>query len=244
VTGPYLIAYMPLQDSAQDGYLEAAVKAYVLSKGWPSLQSNNWSKDETGDGSTLKAALSMLQAGDILLLPDLASISDRPSIQESTLLGLLAQGIRVHVLSLNGPLEPHLFALREVWSSTRPLEVDRDALTRKYELREAQIERDRVEFENEFSDRMAKRVGWRTMSQPEEVAPETHVAKYIKTQREARGLTQAQLATLANTSKAQISRIELTGKGDAIPAVLKAISDYQIWTPETVMPTNDQPGAN
>jgi hypothetical protein len=196
----------------------------VKGKGWPSLQSDNWSFDDKGDGETLRTSLRMLEAGDVLLLPTVASISERPSIQERTLLGLIARGVRVHVLSLGGSIEPHLLALREAWDATLPLEQERDAIERRAELREKQLVNEQSEWETEIVARMAERFGVSHLFDGE-TTPETTIGTYVRTQREARGWTQQELAERASTSKAQVSRVEREGKGEALQRILAALAD-------------------
>jgi DNA-binding XRE family transcriptional regulator len=222
---PHLIAYCPLQDTQAQGYLEVAIREYVKSKGWPSLQSDNFAIDERGDGETLRTSLKLLQGGDVLLLPNVASISIRPSIQEQTILGLLGRGVRVHVLSLGGGIEPHLLALREAWDATLPLERERDAIERRAQLREKQIAKENAEFEADIVARMAERFGVKSLFATEQTV-ETTIGTYVRQAREAKGWTQDYLAKLARTSKAQVSRIERDGKGEALPKVLEALADH------------------
>jgi DNA-binding XRE family transcriptional regulator len=220
---PHLIAYRPLLGKDELARLEAAMKAYAVTRGWPKLLSDNWADETSDDGAMLQGAVQFLRAGDLLLLPDLISISDRPSVQEATILSLIAAGVRVHVLSLNGPVEQHLLALREAWDAGKAIERGRDEIERKMQRREEAIEKEQAEYEADIVQRMAERFGVKHLF-ANEVTPETQIGAHVRQQREARGWTQEQLAQLAQTSKPQVSRIEREGKGEALPRVLEVLA--------------------
>jgi DNA-binding XRE family transcriptional regulator len=223
--------------------LRNAMSNYAVGRGWPTYKAEDgltlpgsvFADEGSGDGAILKSAMKLLQAGDILLLPDIKSISMRPSVQQETILSLLGRGVKVHVLSLSGPVDNHLLALREAWEATLPIERERDAIERRAALREKQIEKEQEAYATELTARMAERFGVKNLW-ANEATPETQLGTYIRTNRERLGWTQDQLAHKARSSKAAISRMEREGKGDAIPAVLEALRDTRP-AAEAIQPT-------
>jgi DNA invertase Pin-like site-specific DNA recombinase len=200
-----------------------AMRLYAQGQALPRVPSDNFF-EEASPGPMLDAALFRLSPGDVLLIPRLSSLGERPSKQEQTVRTLIAKGVQLHVLSLHGRIEPHLLGLTEVWSTAKAIEFQRDHMEQRMKRREQQIADEQQEFENALVARMSEKFGVKyfieNAAKPDEPNP---TGQLIKSLREQRGLTQQQLADLAHTSKPQISRIEISGRGEALSRVMQVL---------------------
>jgi DNA-binding XRE family transcriptional regulator len=215
-----LVVYWPGMDhrSARATRTEA-VEAYAKARAWPVPQSQNWAGD-------LSTAISTLERGDILFVPDLLAVSPKPSEQESILLSLIAKGVNVHILSLNGSVEPHLLSLREVWQAAQAIEREMDAALKQMEKERRDMAEEMEAYQNEVVVAMVEKWGvppsLRTFDKSAE--PANEVGANIRKMREERGLSQAQLGELAGVSKSAIQRAEAHGTAEKLDAILAALN--------------------
>jgi len=217
------LAYIPTFNTVdaanEQDRIEKAFVSYATSRGWPEMKSENWAI-----GVAIEEAVARLSAGDVLLLQSIAHISEKPSVQERIILTCIANGVRVHVLSLSGPIEPHLLALSEAWFASKAIEAARDLTEAKMVQLVKKQEKDMAEFENEVMSNMAVRFGVQNLLKGFDRSEQSNpVGSDIKRRREAKGWSQQQLAEMVGVSKAQISRLELLGKAEALEKVLAVL---------------------
>lgn len=218
-SGGYGPGRIPGSDHSEHGRTLAAFDGYAAQRGWPKLKNYQ---------DRLETVMQTAGNGDILLLRNLADISERPSVQEAALDELRRRGVRVHVMTLGGEVTDHWSILREVWDSVAPMEQRADQITAEMVQMEADFAAERDIYEEEVVNKLAQKFGAKGMLRSEKPEAPNAVADYIWKQRKARDLTQKQLADKLGISKSQVSRAELTGKADALEEILEFFS-----TPET-----------
>jgi DNA-binding XRE family transcriptional regulator len=177
----------------------------------------------TTDKAELQALYPSLQRGDVLLVPDLLSITESPSKQAAGVLDLLTRGIDFQVLSLRGSIAPHLLALQEVWKASQAIEDRLSAALEREKTREASIAAEQAAFETEAMANMARLFGvshllaqFKTVTEPEPAEPLAD----IKTLRTERSLTQDQAAELCGVNRSQFQRAE---EGRAPPELITQV---------------------
>lgn len=138
------------------GFVDAAqamVEFYAQARGWRHIQ---WltSPEQLGEVVSM-----LLHDGDVLIVPELSAISAKPSGQEQTIRSLIARGVSLHVVSLNGPVEPYLPCLRETFKSAQVVEQELAAALEREAVREASYEAERNLFEAEVVANMSQTFG-------------------------------------------------------------------------------------
>jgi hypothetical protein len=227
---PFLLIYVPFVDENRKKLIEAQAVSYCVSRGWlaPNKQgvhglgSEHWlfqSDDPNINVLSSENLNALLQSGDVLVVSDVTAFGEYASAQEALVLSLIGRGIRIHVLDLLSPIEPHLPVLRAAWSAGYATERELGKLRRAFDRREGAIEQEREQFEADVVARMAERFGVKSLFANEPTV-ETEIGRFIKQERDRRGWTQEQLAERAETSKAMISRLETKGAGSALTSVL------------------------
>jgi len=201
---------------------EGALRAYAVANGFEGVEFVN-------PPTTLEAISGRLFSGDIALIKNLDALGERPSQQQALVMRLLGRGVRLHVLALHGPIENSLVALTASWEAGAKLEMRMDATIAAMGKMEAEHSEEMIEWEKDVMSRVVKLYGLpgsllqakaRTDSEDRE---QSELGSRIKTAREQAGMSQQQLGELAGASKASISRLEQTGRSDAMDRVLKVL---------------------
>lgn len=219
----HVLAYLPpLESDYAKARLAEVLTDYAAGRLGVELRSENFAY---GDGGVSVAEVAKnLVPGDVVLVRNLGDISHRPSVQEKTVFDLLKRGVDLHVYTLNGPIDQHLPIFREAWAAVRPIELEVDQLKARLELTEAQHAEDMKTFEQEVVKQAVKKFGVTALLK-EEPSDAAKVGKWIEAQRKARGMTLQQLGDAVGISKQSVDRIETSGRGDALPAILTYFSN-------------------
>lgn len=194
------------------------MRAYAESRGWPRLTSEQYIvASKPGEGLSEVIAL---------VVQSVAALSDRPSEQEKIVRHCLGEGIKLHTLEL-GPLETYLPGMMMVWSAAESVERELDTALADLAQAEERHREDLKNFEDSLYSRIMSegvhvRIGGHTNGNGH-ATPEG-LGEQIRSARAKRNISQRKLAELANLSgHTAIQRLEETGKGEGLDAVLKVL---------------------
>jgi Helix-turn-helix domain len=217
------------------GYRKAILD-YARANGLPELKSDH-NMEEVVPGAVLKEAMQLAGDGSTFIVVSLSSFGQAPSQQRENILGLLGRGVDVHVVGL-GRVDGYLHILKAAWASAADMERRMVQMEKEHDEHEQEL-RERMErFENRLVSRLAETRGVAVVKEyfganghSEPVTDET--ALHIRQLREAKGLSQEQLAQAAGTSKSMVQRCETIGKGADISKILSVLEHGQDgWKPE------------
>jgi ribosome-binding protein aMBF1 (putative translation factor) len=211
---------------------------YAAAQGLGELKSDQYS-EEAVPGAILQEVMQRASPGSHLVTNSLASFGLKPSEQRTRIRELQGRDVTVHIIGM-GPIDSHLAVLKACWDAAAPLEAALEQLEKDYATHEAQLAERMSRFEDRLVARLSEVKGHQavrefygvngnTPEQPAEVTDET--ALHVRGLREAKGLSQEQLATAAGVSKSQIQRIETSGRGTEIARVLSVL-EHEGWQPQ------------
>jgi DNA-binding XRE family transcriptional regulator len=208
------------------------------SRGHPGLRSECYI-EEAIPGPLLQETIRRLGNGAVLLVSRLADFGVKPSEQRARIRELQGRDVSVHVLGL-GSLDNHMAILKASWDAAAPMEEQLLQMEKDFAEHEAQLAERMSRFEDRLVARLSELKGHQsvkefyglngnsTPEQPVEVTDET--ALHVRGAREAKGMSQEQLASAAGVSKSQIQRIETTGRGTELARVLSVL-EHEGWQP-------------
>jgi ribosome-binding protein aMBF1 (putative translation factor) len=210
------------------GTLDAAqrsMEAYARAQGHPAgIQSATNLAESIPGGPVLQETLSRIGRGDTLVVQSLSAFGTLPSEIEATLMKAVASGAAVHLIDL-GRIENSLLAVRATLEVSRHLEQEykntRALINKLNEQHQQDLEDHGAEIISRMSSTFGVRNLLKTLDKSAEVNP---VGVFIRQQREALSLSQADLAAKVNVSKSTIQRAEQHGVADNIGAILAALS--------------------
>jgi hypothetical protein len=219
------IYLMASNDSEVKRQQHAAI-TYCASRGWDSKPSSeSWSAIATKPGEGLKETLSTLLPGDVLLINNVQSLSDRPSPQEKIVRELLGRGVRLHSIELGGDINAHLPGLFAAWASCASVEQELDQALSDRAQQEERHQQDMRDFEEDLTSRILREgVSITVGKAPNGNGAADHsLGDAIKTARIKRNLSQRQLAERCDISHTEMQRIEQLGYGKNIERVMVAL---------------------
>jgi DNA invertase Pin-like site-specific DNA recombinase len=193
---------------------------YAQARGWPKPPSESWGSVASRPGEYLKETLSTFSAGDVLLIANVHSLAERPSAQERIVRDLIGRGVRIHCLEL-GDINAHLPGLFAAWASAADVERELDRATSDLAAAEERHAQDLKDFEETLYQRVM------TEGVSIHIGANGHansdVGDAIKSARAKRNLSLRQLGELAGVSHSQVQRLEQSGRGEGLEAVLSAL---------------------
>jgi DNA-binding XRE family transcriptional regulator len=247
-----LIYVSGIGDHAAVEAIRRAAVDYCLSHGWsqpisipqdpsrghPGLRSECYI-EEAIPGPLLLETMRRLSNGAVLLVSRLADFGTRPSEQRARIRELQGRDVSVHILGL-GPIDNVMSVLKASWDAAAPMEEQLLQMEKDYAQHEAQLAERMSRFEDRLVARLSELRGHQTVKefyglngnstpeQPVEVTDET--ALHVRGLREAKGMSQEQLAAAAGVSKSQVQRIEASGRGTELARVLSVL-EHEGWQP-------------
>ena len=218
---PIVALYVPERDVGADSSLKKAVEAYAKGKGWQDVEKAVF-ETNADTQPVLETTMRRLVEGDILVVPFVSAFGDRPSVQRSRILNLLARGVNIHSLDVNGPIDGQLLALKISWSAMLPMERRYEEMRLRLERREADMAKEMEEYQQTAIERALNMFGARRLhTGPDE---DTIVGTHLRAMREAKKLTQEQLARAIGSNTSNVSRVERTGKGQDLAPILQYLT--------------------
>jgi ribosome-binding protein aMBF1 (putative translation factor) len=219
--------------AVRTGFRKSCVD-YAFQHGLGELKGDDHA-EEAIPGPILADMMSRALPGSHFITNALSAFGVKPSEQRARIRELQGRDVTVHVLGL-GPIDNVMNVLKVAWEAAAPLEAELAQLQADYADHEQQLNERMARFEDRLVSRLSELKGTQAVreyfsnghSAPEPVTDETAI--HIRQLREAKGWSQDQLATAANTSKSQIQRIETSGKGTDLAKVLSVL-EHQGWTP-------------
>jgi hypothetical protein len=201
----------------------AAIR-YAEGRAWPKLPSESWGSVATKPGEYLPETLSTLAAGDVLLIPSVSVLGERPSQIETIVRQCIGRGVRLHTLDL-GDINAHLPGMFAAWASAADVEQELDRATADLAAAEERHAQDLKDFEETLYQRvMTEGVTINIGKAPNGNGhADVNVGDAIKSARAKRNLSMRQLGEMVGTSHAAIDRLERTGRGEHLDAVLKVL---------------------
>lgn len=151
MNAPLIRAYLAPGSAHDMERQRRAIAAYVEGKGFDPLKSEGYIATlETTD---------IMPAKSILILPDLAALGSYPTIIEQAINSFIGRGVSVHVLSLGGPAEMHLLAIREALAATGKLEAENAKLRDTLQKQSASHAKEMELFERELMGAVIAKYG-------------------------------------------------------------------------------------
>jgi DNA-binding transcriptional MerR regulator len=205
-----------------------AVIQYAAGRGWPKPPSEAWGAVANRPGENLADTLAMLSPGDVLLIANVQSLSDKPSEQEAVVRSCLGKGIRIHCLEPMGDIAQYLPGMFAAWASAATVEAElQQALAdmEQMEQRHAQDLDDQMHalYEQIMRDGAHFTIGG--MNGNGGVDEDMGLA--IKSARHKRNLSLRALSELSGVSTSQVHRLEQIGRGEGLEQVLAALNMEQ-----------------
>jgi hypothetical protein len=217
------VVYILATNDAELMRAQHAAISYAQNRGWPKPPSEAWGSVATKPGEYLPETLGTLSAGDVLLIPSVNVLGERPSQIETIVRQCIGKGIRLHTLDL-GDINAHLPGMFAAWQSAADVEAELDRATADLAAAEQRHEQDLRDFEGSLLDRIrAEGLTIQVGKAPNGNGADHSVGDSIKSARAKRNLSQRQLGDLAGVSHTQIGRLESWGRGDGLEAVMKAL---------------------
>jgi DNA invertase Pin-like site-specific DNA recombinase len=217
------VVYILATNDAELMRAQHAAISYAQSRGWPKPPSEAWGSVATKPGEFLPETLGTLSAGDVLLIPSVNVLGERPSQIETIVRQCIGKGVRLHCLDL-GDINAHLPGMFAAWASAAAVEAELDRTVADLAAAEERHEQDLRDFEGSLLDRI--RAEGLTIQVGKAVngnGADHSMGDSIKSARAKRNLSQRQLADLAGISHSQVGRIESYGRGDGLEQVMKAL---------------------
>jgi DNA-binding XRE family transcriptional regulator len=196
--------------------------------------------EEAVPGAILTEIMSRASPGSHFITNSLSTFGVKPSEQRQRIRELQGRDVTVHVLGL-GPVDNVMNVLKAAWDAAAPLEEQLLQMEKDYAAHEAQLAERFQRFEDRLVSRLSELKGYQAVREyfgtnghadPQSEPVTDATALHVRQAREAKGMSQEQLATAAGTSKSMIQRIESTGKGGDLAKVLSAL-EHAGWKPQT-----------
>jgi DNA-binding transcriptional regulator YiaG len=217
------ICYLLANSEAELMRAQHAAIQYGAARGWPKLPSESWGSVATKPGEYLPETLNTLAAGDVLLIPNVSVLGERPSQIEDVIRQTIGRGIRLHTLDL-GDINAHLPGLLAAFASCASVETELDTAVADLAAAEERHKEDLEQFQESLYQRvMSEGLTFTVGGKTNGANGHANVGNDIKSKREKMNLSQRQLAELSGVSHSQVQRIEQHGKGEGLEAVLKAL---------------------
>ena len=222
--------------AVRTGFRKSCVD-YAFAQGLGELKSDQYS-EEAVPGAILAEVMSRALPGSHLVTNSLSAFGVKPSEQRARIRELQGRDVTVHIIGL-GPIDNVMNVLKAAWEAAAPLEEQLLQMEKDYAQHEAQLAERMSRFEDRLVARLSEVKGHAAVkefyglngnSTPEqEVTDET--ALHVRELREAKGMSQEQLAAAAGVSKSQVQRIESLGRGTDLAKVLSVL-EIDGWQPE------------
>jgi ribosome-binding protein aMBF1 (putative translation factor) len=195
--------------------------------------------EEAVPGAILAEVMSRASPGSHFITNSLSAFGVRPSEQRARIRELQGRDVTVHVLGL-GPIDNVMAVLKACWDAAAPMEAALDQMEKDFAEHEQQLAERMQRFEDRLVSRLSELKGYQAVREYfganghadplPEVTDETAI--HVRQLREAKGLSQQQLADMAQVSKSQIQRIETSGKGTELAKVLSVL-EHDGWQPQS-----------
>jgi DNA invertase Pin-like site-specific DNA recombinase len=220
------VVYLMASNDAELMRGQHAAISYAQNRGWPKPPSEAWGSVATKPGEYLPETLGTLSAGDVLLIPSVNVLAERPSQIERIVRECIGRGVRIHCLDLGGDINQHVQGLFAAWGSAAAVEAELDRTVADLKDAEERHAQDLRDFEGSLLDRIRAegltiQVGKAAANGNGHV--DESLGDQIKSARAKRNLSQRQLGDLAGVSHTQVGRIETFGRGEGLEAVMAAL---------------------
>jgi DNA-binding XRE family transcriptional regulator len=212
---------------------------YAFQQGLGELKSDQYS-EEAVPGAILQEIMQRALPGSHFITNSLAAFGTKPSEQRQRIRELQGRDVTVHVLGL-GPIDNVMNVLKAAWDAAGPLEEQLLQMEQDYAAHEEQLTERMARFDDKLVARLSELKGHGAVkefyglnghvSTPAETEVTDPTAIRVRELREAKGLSQQQLADMAQVSKSQVQRIETTGRGTELAKVLSVL-EHDGWKPE------------
>jgi hypothetical protein len=217
------VVYILATNDAELMRAQHASIAYAQNRGWPKPPSEAWGSVATKPGEHLTETLSTLSAGDVLLIPSVNVLAERPSQIERIVRQCIGRGVRIHTLDL-GDINQHLPGMFAAWQSAADVEAELDRAVADLSAAEQRHAQDLKDFEETLYQRvMTEGVSIHIGKAPNGNGVDTDIGTAIKAARSKCNLSLRQLGELAGVSHSQVQRLEQTGRGEGLEQVLAAL---------------------
>jgi DNA-binding XRE family transcriptional regulator len=221
--------------AVRTGFRKSCVD-YAFQQGLGELKSDQYS-EEAVPGAILTEIMQRAAPGSHFITNSLSAFGLKPSEQRQRIRELQGRDVTVHVLGL-GPIDNVMSVLKAAWDAAAPLEATLEQMERDYQAHEEQVAERMARFEDRLVARLSEVRGHGAVKEfyglngGHAEAPVTdETAIHVRQLREQRGLSQQQLADMAQVSKSQVQRIETTGRGTELAKVLSVL-EHDGWQPE------------
>jgi DNA invertase Pin-like site-specific DNA recombinase len=222
------VVYILATNDAELMRAQHASIAYAQNRGWPKPPSEAWGSVATKPGEYLPETLSTLSAGDVLLIPNVSVLAERPSQIERIVRECIGRGIRLHTLDL-GDINAHIPGMFAAWQSAADVEAELDRATADLSAAEQRHAQDLKDFEETLYQRvMTEGVSIHIGKAPNGNGADHELGEAIKTARVKKNLSQRQLGELVGISHTEVGRIEQHGAGKDMARVMQALGMDQL----------------
>jgi DNA-binding transcriptional regulator YiaG len=217
--------YVVAESENRAQHIQDGAIAYAKSRGWDwKIPSEAWSAIGSRPGQHLPETLSTLSPGDVLLISDVCSLSEKPSEIDSIIRGAIGRGIRIHSLDPLGDLNQYLPGLFAGLAASAPVESELQQALSDMAAMEARHKQDLEDFQTSLYEQILREGATLTVGKVNGNGhADSEVASEIKHARAKRNMSLRQLGELAGVSHSQVQRLEQTGRGDGLEAVLSAL---------------------
>jgi Helix-turn-helix domain len=219
----YIVAQ---SDNAAQHQQDAAIQ-YAKSRGWDwKIPSEAWSAIGSRPGEHLAETLSTLSPGDVLLISNPSSLSERPSEIDSIIRGAIGRGIRIHCLEPLGDINQFLPGLLAGLAAAAPVEAELQQTLADMSAMEARHKQDLEDYQHDLYEQIMRDGATFTVGKTNGSAnghADVELGSAIHSARSKRNLSLRQLAELSGVSHSQIQRLEQTGRGEGLEQVLAAL---------------------
>jgi hypothetical protein len=213
--------------AGNDGDLDRkqyAAFQYARNRGWHVPGSEDHAAVATKPGEHLPELLQTLSAGDVLVVDNIQSLGERPSQQEQIVRNLVGRGIRLHTIDLGGDINAHLPGLFAAWASAESVEHELEQAFADMSAMEARHRQDLQDYQEQLYADILRDGATLTVGKANGNGhADSELGGQIKSVRCRKNLSLRQLGELAGVSHSQLDRIERTGRGDGLEAVLAAL---------------------
>jgi DNA-binding XRE family transcriptional regulator len=250
--------YIASANASDEAIAVQACEEYVRARGWAGYFTEGMArtgiKSETfirvpTPGDAIGEVLSALSGGDALVTPSISHLGTKPSEVQLVLSKIIAKGVQLHTLDLNGRAEGHLLGIFAGLATAQALEAELAALEADYQAAEARMAEEMAAFQEDLTMRFL-REGVTVRAQPNgnghaapgvELGHQDTTADMVRHARAKKNMSLQQLADTSGVSKSQLHRIE---KGEPVSeedmaAVLTALG---VGVPQGAVPLDTGQG--
>jgi hypothetical protein len=211
-------------ENAAQHFQDAAIQ-YAKARGWDwKIPSEAWSAVGSRPGEHLADTLSTLSAGDVLLISDVRSLSERPSEIDSIIRGAIGRGIRIHCLDPLGDLNQYLPGLFAGLAAAAPVERELEQTLSDMSAMEQRHKQDLEDFETSLYEQILREGATLTVGKVNGNGhADEDMGVAIRAARAKRNLSLRQVGELAGISHSQVQRLEQMGRGEGLSEVMTAL---------------------